>query len=385
MGEIVPFAQKLRVLQGDLERYEDRLQQVLPTNMDPARFVAVVHNQVQRTPQLLDCQRGTVVGCVVQAAELGLEFGAKSHAHLIPRRIKGQLRCTLLIDYRGLVHLAMQGGGVRAVWAHVVRKGDQFDFQLGDNPSVRHVPDLMSEPAGDDSDVVAAYAVLELANGRKLLEVIPRWELDKVRNSAQASQSGPWASWFGRMARKTALKRVCNLPAATGSSELSQALQVDDAQELGRASPVQAQVEDEIQRVGGHAGASWAEDAQPAQPAPKTDEGRTGDPGASDGHADQSADQGAKAPWWEQDAKAGSKLALAQACFQTLKALAETAGPDAGMPGTYLGENWAGMLPVDLNSLTKAELSQLHGHALTRLEDVERDQDELPQQDGGAS
>lgn len=388
MSEIVTFTQKREELDKLLTHYAPRIESLLPAGLSAQRLITTVQNACQRNPRLLDCPPGTIVGCVVQAAELGLEFGARQHAHLIPRKIKGQQRCTLLIDYRGLAYLALQGGGVRAIWAHAVYEGDHFDHQLGDSPSLVHRPAL-DRPEG--AEVLAAYAVAELANGRKLIEVVPRRELEKVRDSASGSTDrngnpiGPWASWFSRMARKTAMRRVCNLLAATGTGELAQAVQVDTAGELGRQGDTAARVEAEIARVYAPAPVGAQEAFPSDDPDPQEDEARTGDSEASGAKAAEEAQEApkddGKDPWWAGKPRKGSKLWLAIDCRRMVLVLQE--GDPTAKLVQHLGESFAACHVNDLPSLDMATLKKLHAGLSGELEQVEREDDQLP--DGGAS
>lgn len=255
--EMQPQTSKLSTLTSLVRKYEHRIATALPNYLSAERMLAVSQTEIQKNPGLLECDPGSVIGSIVQAAELGLEFGAKRHAYLVPFRQKGRMRCQLLIDYRGLAFLAERHPNVKTVWSYTVRRADAFSFQLGDDPRVFHKPDLYAEPDPEGADIVAAYAVVELVSGRKLLEVLPRWEIDKVRDSSRASGSGPWVQWYERMARKTALRRALNLVSVSGSDEaatrLAEAVRVDDE---GGASETKVELEERARAAVGGGGSS---------------------------------------------------------------------------------------------------------------------------------
>lgn len=362
--EITPAAAKRSNLLALVQRYEGRIAQVLPQHLTVERMIALAQTEIQKTPKLLECDPGSVVGSIVQAAELGFEFGARSHAHLVPYNVKQEidgrtrwvLRCQLIPDYRGLSFLAEQHPRVSSTpYAHVVRKGDVFDFELGDSPRVKHVPDLTREPDRSGDDVIAAYAVIPLRDGSKLIEVMARWEIDKVRASSKASKGGPWVSWFGRMARKTVLKRALNLLASSGGTErIAKALAADTAVERGMLPPTAAAVAAEI--AGPVGGAAAAVSDSLGQLADDLEE-----------RAGESDDPAESYP----DTPKGKR---ARECEQGLGMLPE--GARQRIEGEHLLAD--GEL-VGLMSLTKAELDDLFA-AINRALDAD-----VAEGEGGAS
>ena len=107
----------------------------------------------------------------------------------------------------------VRNSGEIATWdAQVVHERDQFEYELGDQPFIKHKPHMGADPG----PVIAAYSVATLKSGEKSREVMTRAELEKVHEASKAKTSGPWIDWFDEMCRKTVAKRHAKvLPMST--------------------------------------------------------------------------------------------------------------------------------------------------------------------------
>lgn len=142
----------------------------------------------------------SVVDCVLQAAQIGLEAGS-DQAYLVP--YNG--RVSLIVSPRGLIDLAFRHPQVRDVNAAVVRAGDFFEYELGDEPRIRH---RKNEKVGEKlGDLTHVYAVMTLASGGKIRAVLTASEIAFYRKFSK-STSGPWYDNTAAMWEKTALKRM---------------------------------------------------------------------------------------------------------------------------------------------------------------------------------
>lgn len=168
--------------------------------------------------QLQACDPGSLVTCVVKAAQLGLDpSGSLGEAHLVPL----QGKATLIIGYQGMIAIARRSGVVRSIRAHVVGAADEFDYALGLEPTLIHKP-----ARGDRGAFIAAYAVADLADGDKQFEVMFQAEIDAIRARSRAGKSGPWVTDYPEMAKKTVIRRLFKyLPK---SVQLMEALEHDN-------------------------------------------------------------------------------------------------------------------------------------------------------------
>ena len=179
----------------------------LPSVMTPERFTRIVTTALSSNPKLAQCTRDSFLGGMMQAAQLGLEPNTPlGQAYLIPYKNnkKSVYECQFQIGYKGLIDLAYRSGEVATIQAHCVYENDTFEYELGLDAKLRHIP-----AKGERGEMTHVYAVIKLANGGYAFEVMT---VDDVRRHARryskAYEDGPWQTNFDEMAKKTVLKKV---------------------------------------------------------------------------------------------------------------------------------------------------------------------------------
>ena len=218
-----------------VQRLTPELARALPRHLTPDRMARIALTALRVTPKLAECTAASFAGSLLSAAQLGLEVNTPmGHAWLIPRLIKpknspvGVMTCQLQIGYQGAMELARRAGA-KSIRAHEVRDGDEFSFELGLEPKLRHVPSGDAER--EDRAVTASYAVATAPDGTREFSVLTRPQIDARRRRSQAAQSGPWVTDFAEMAKKSAVLALCKyLPR---SAELAQAHALEHAADTG--------------------------------------------------------------------------------------------------------------------------------------------------------
>ena len=226
--QVTPAQKAMHTLRDMLEKAKPSLATVLPHHLTPERMVKLALVAASKNPTLLQCDTKSVVQSVMASAQLGLDCsGTLGSAYLVPYRNKGGgYTCQLIPGYRGLIDLARRSGQIASIEAHVVHERDEFEVAFGLSPVLTHRPTLK----GDPGPVLLAYAVAQLRDGSKQVEVMTRGQLDGIRSRSKAS-SGPWQTDEEEMQRKTVVRRLCKyLPL---SVELQQALVTEEAAESG--------------------------------------------------------------------------------------------------------------------------------------------------------
>jgi recombination protein RecT len=205
----------------------DAMRSVLPAHLTAERMARIALGTIRRSPQLQGCTPESLVSAILDAAALGLEVGdGTGRAYLVPHGRDA----TLIIGYKGLVDLAWRSGEVITVYARAVYDGDEIQYEYGLHPDLRHIPCGESSP----EKMTHVYAVIQLKGGGYLFEILTRSEIDAVRGRSRSGRSGPWATDYVEMAKKTALRRVCKLvPMATERPHLARALEVDERWDRG--------------------------------------------------------------------------------------------------------------------------------------------------------
>ena len=211
-----------------------QLSVALPKAMTPERLVRVVTTECRKTPALLNCNPESFLGAVLQCAQLGLEpGGALGHCYLLPfgngKAKDGRPNAQLIIGYRGMIDLARRSGQIVSICAYTVHEKDHFEWRLGLDPDIQHVP----SPEADRGKMTYVYAVAKLKGGGGQFEVMSRAEVEKVRKQSKAGSSGPWVTHFDEMAKKTVIRRLFKyLPV---SIEAARAVEVDERADRGEA------------------------------------------------------------------------------------------------------------------------------------------------------
>ena len=231
---------KVALIDAALMERRDALMAILPATMDYERFRRVATMTVAKNPNLLECEAGSLVLGIMEAAELGLEpTGTLGRAYLVPynenvgtkQNPKWIKRAQLQIGYLGLAELARRSGVVRAAEARLVYTGDDFDVVMGTAKAVVHHPHYLTSAP---SDILFAYALVWFQDGTWDYDVMPKVEIDLIRARSKAANNGPWVSDYGQMAKKTVLRRLLIRQPLT--IETIEAISRDDEREYAPAS-----------------------------------------------------------------------------------------------------------------------------------------------------
>lgn len=209
---------------GMLVAFKTQIAAALPKHINPDRMARVALTCFRLNPDLAKCTPASVFAAVIQASQLGLEPGLNGRAYLIP--YGGE--CQFIPGWKGLVELANRTGRA-SCWTGAVFDGDEFDYQLGDTPFVKHRPRGEDDPA----KLLYVYAIGRIrGNDWPVIEV---WPIDKVlkhrnRYNKVGKKHYSFANWE-MYARKVPLLQVLKyLPA---SPELEAAIAMNDAAEMG--------------------------------------------------------------------------------------------------------------------------------------------------------
>lgn len=207
-GEIVPTkapkpADEMAIL---IQKMTPELARALPKHMTGERMARIVLTAIRVNPQLAQCTQASFLGCVLSCAVLGLEPNTPlGLAYLIPRKNNkagGRLECSLQLGYQGMVDLAGRAGA--NVYAYAVRKGDDFRYQLGSDPTIWHVPS--ESPERLTQPITHAYAVAVAQDGRRNFTVLTIAEIEARRARSPAANEGPWVTDYEPMCCKTAVR-----------------------------------------------------------------------------------------------------------------------------------------------------------------------------------
>ena len=215
-----------KTIQQEIRDLEPQFKAGLAGMIDPQRFMRIIFTELRNKPDLLDCTRESVLGAVMQGAQLGLEFGPLQHAYLVPFRNHGVLECQFMIGYRGYLDLARRSGGIKDIVAVEVYANDEFDFYRDENGD-----HLMHRPIidGDRGPITHYYGRVVFTNGGNHVQVMTLADIDERRNRSATANSArsPWKSDPIPMARKTVVRAL--VPWLPLTTEVAERIGADEA------------------------------------------------------------------------------------------------------------------------------------------------------------
>lgn len=224
-NQSVQKAGKPSTLRDFIKQMEGEIAKALPTVITPERFTRMVLTALSTDKKLELCTPQSFLGAMMTAAQLGLEPNTPlGQAYLIPYKNKGVLECQFQIGYKGLIDLAYRSGEVEIIQAQVVYENDEFDYELGLDPKLKHKP--AKENRGKP---IYYYAIFKTKSGGYGFEVMSINDIKghaKKYSQSYSSEYSPWQKNFDEMAKKTVLKRV--LKYAPLKSDFVRAIAVDE-------------------------------------------------------------------------------------------------------------------------------------------------------------
>jgi recombination protein RecT len=237
-GQIVPFKDAYKNVMTAMKQREKQFKSVLPAYIPVSKWFGVISRSIQNNPKLLECSDTSLIACLFQAAQLGLECdGVTREAYLVPFKVRGKLTVTLIPGYPGYLKLVRNSGLVGSIMTQPVWAKDTFEYELGTTPYIKHK--RSPEPPAEGEEPICFYSTGTLKDGSVQFEIMFPWEIKQVRDGSQAykyaiSQNRtdtPWIEDYVEMAKKTVFIRLSKwLPKST---EMSQALRMDGQAERG--------------------------------------------------------------------------------------------------------------------------------------------------------
>lgn len=247
-----------KTIEDYLKQMAPAMEEALPKHLSVDRLTRLTMTVIRTTPELRQANPASLLGAVMQAAQLGLEPGLLGHCYLLPFKNNKEKTTDVqfIIGYKGMIDLARRSGHIESISSHAVYANDEFEYELGLHPKLRHVPDM----TGNRGEFIGAYAIAKFKDGGYQMEFMPKAEIEKRRNSSPGGRSkySPWNNWYEEMAKKTVLRHMWKyLPI---SVEIQQATAYDEGvgrdirdvtpQEeeffLEAPEPIEIEVEDDI-------------------------------------------------------------------------------------------------------------------------------------------
>lgn len=195
-----------------MKSMESQIKNALPKHLTVERMMRVAMTAYSSNPKLRECDPRTIIAGVMQGAQMGLEVNtALGQAYLIPFKNNktNQMEAQFQTGYRGELSLAYRSGLFKSIMAYSVYPNDDFEYQLGLEQKLKHVP-----ARSPDGEPIYYYAVYKTTTGGEAFYVMSREQVDahakKFSMAYQKGWTSPWKSDFDSMAKKTCLKQLLN-------------------------------------------------------------------------------------------------------------------------------------------------------------------------------
>lgn len=246
--QIEPRKERVNTLRGLLDSAKEQFAIALPRHLSVDKLLRMSVTVLMKNEDLLRCTAESVVGAVMECAQLGLypDNTILGHAYLVPFNVKIKTadgpkwikRCQLIPGYRGLLDLCRRSGATQWIDAFPVFDGDQFDYAYGTDPFIKHKP-VHPQPTieedghltWEDPNLTFVYAIGKLENGDLRFRVMSVRDVEKIRAKSRAADKGPWVTDYPAMALKTVLRQWCKyIPM---SPEITRAVSLDELHESG--------------------------------------------------------------------------------------------------------------------------------------------------------
>ena len=211
-------AGEIAVVRDQFEKMGDQFHAALPAHIPVERFMRVIMTAIQNNPDLLKASRKSLFNAAMKAAQDGLLPDGREGA-MVP--FGGDITWMPMI---GGIRKKVRNSGEIATWdVYAVYEKDAFEFELGDDPFIRHRPHL----GEDRGKLIAVYSVATLKSGERSRDVMSVSEVEKIRALSKGKNT-PWnnPTFYPEMAKKTVARRHSKvLPM---SSDLDDLIRRDD-------------------------------------------------------------------------------------------------------------------------------------------------------------
>ena len=200
----------LVVFKQQLEDREKEFKAALPAHIPAERFARVVMTAVQNNPDLMNVERRSLFNAAIKSAQDGLLPDGREAALVVYSDFQRGKIAQYMPMIAG-IRKKVRNSGEIATWdVDAVYENDEFDFEKGDSPFIRHKPALRNR-----GELIAVYSVATLKSGEKSRDVMGIDDVNRIRDRSIAwktfksgkIKSTPWSTDYEEMSKKTVARR----------------------------------------------------------------------------------------------------------------------------------------------------------------------------------
>src|SRR5574343_641864 len=160
--------------------------------------------EINTNDKLRICSQLSIINAFYKCCEYGLDPASSlGQAWLIPYKSTIDLQ----IGYRGWLKLLFNNLLVSNVYSYGVYKDDFFEYELGMNPNIKHIP---SKEKQHKDNLIATYGVVKLKSSEAQIKVCFRDEINESMESSRSSHKpdSPWVTHFEAMALVVPIRKL---------------------------------------------------------------------------------------------------------------------------------------------------------------------------------
>lgn len=167
-------------LTNKLDIYETKVFKDLLKNhsISSASFKQVVLTEIKKTPKLLEAFQSnpsSLFASIIFCAQIGLmPSNNLGQFYFGVEQTQNGYFVKSIIGYQGLVAILLRGGDIVNISAETVHEGDEFEYELGLEPILKHKP---LDEIRTAFTLTHVYCVATLKSGHKTFKVMSRREL----------------------------------------------------------------------------------------------------------------------------------------------------------------------------------------------------------------
>lgn len=217
MNTIQTNHEKIEALKAELRhQHMKTLENLLGDPKEALKFLSAMTYSVNAVPELLECDKDSVIQAFMKCAELRLYPSSVSgEAYVLPYKTKwGGKRAQFQLGYQGIITLIYRAG-VSSVTSNIVYENDVFDYEEWLESRLVHKPNILSSKK-ERGKAIGVYAVA-VVNGQKLFHVMNAEQIETYKGFSKSGDSefSPWnkVGWDPElwMWKKTCIKQLAKL------------------------------------------------------------------------------------------------------------------------------------------------------------------------------
>lgn len=222
---------QLNEAKAKLDRMKGEIEKIAGSLVHPDELVRFTLNACVKNPKLFECfqtAEGTASVFLSIITSRIIEIPCDGiHGYLVPffqsayKDRPAAMICQFMPGYKGFVQLAYANSNIASVNCAAVFEKDDFDFEYGTQPFLRHKP-----TNGESGSLAWAYAIIKTRSGHCEFRVLTAADVLKRKAVSKSSDKGPWKDWEPEMWAKTAFLSLAKV--APMGNKVARAAAIDD-------------------------------------------------------------------------------------------------------------------------------------------------------------